>query len=274
MSNTGNRSLSILSWNVRGLGDSEKCVTVRDAIQAATPTVVCLQESKLQDISLFKVRTFLPIKLATSFDFAPSSGARGGMVTAYDASSLSRTNKIERPYTLTNTFSSLLSNISFTVTNVYAPSDHRHCQAFFAELSELLTLISGPWVLIGDFNLTRSVDDKNNSNFNFSLVESFNNAIQDIVVLEIPLLDTRYTWTNKRASPTLARLDRAFTNLDHCQTFPSTSLHSLPRPTSDHTPIMLNMDTTIPRPSTFRFKKCVVVQQHLSPFHPPGLGTC
>jgi hypothetical protein len=75
----------------------------------------------------------------------------------------------------------------------------------------------------------------------------------------------------------LARLDRAFTNLDHCQTFPSTSLHSLPRPTSDHTPIMLNMDTTIPRPSTFRFKKmcgCTTTPFSLPSSRPGNMLRC
>jgi exonuclease III len=95
-----------MSWNVRGLGDSDKCITVRDAILAASPTVVCLQESKLEDISSFKAKAFLPFKIATTFHFAPSSGARGGMVTAWDQSALTPTNKIEKAYTLTTTFSS------------------------------------------------------------------------------------------------------------------------------------------------------------------------
>ena len=47
------RRLSVMSWNVRGLGDSEKCDVVRDAIASATPSVCCLQETKLHDVDQF-----------------------------------------------------------------------------------------------------------------------------------------------------------------------------------------------------------------------------
>jgi len=76
------RSISILSWNVCGLGDLDKCTIVRDALHAAAPSVACIQESKLQDISTFKAKTFLPIKLSNSFRYNSASGSRGGIVAA------------------------------------------------------------------------------------------------------------------------------------------------------------------------------------------------
>jgi hypothetical protein len=54
MTNVSNRSLSLLSWNVRGLSDPEKCSIVRDAIQSASPSVMCIQESKLHELNSFK----------------------------------------------------------------------------------------------------------------------------------------------------------------------------------------------------------------------------
>jgi len=61
------RRLFVMSWNVRGLGDSEKCDVVRDAIASATPSVCYLQETKLHDIPAPKARTFLPPRLPTPF---------------------------------------------------------------------------------------------------------------------------------------------------------------------------------------------------------------
>jgi len=101
-------------------------------------------------------------------------------------------------------------------------------------------------VLIGDLNLVCFVEDKNTQNFNSALYASFNDAIQNITVLELPLLDQRYTCLNLRVEAVLVHLDRPFANCDHCQTFPSPSLYSLPRPTLDHTSIKLSMSTTIP----------------------------
>jgi hypothetical protein len=86
-----------------------------------------------------------------------------------------------------------MSDLSITVTNVYAPSDHRHTASFLSEITDLAPLIDGPWVLIGDFNLIRCQEDKNNSNFNLQLALAFNDAIQNIAVSEFPLLDHRFT---------------------------------------------------------------------------------
>jgi hypothetical protein len=39
----------------------EQCIVVRNAIKAASPSVACLQETKLNEISCFKAKTFLPL---------------------------------------------------------------------------------------------------------------------------------------------------------------------------------------------------------------------
>jgi hypothetical protein len=281
MSSNGRKFL-VLSWNTRGLGDYDKCIVVRDAIKAAAPSVACLQETKLHDISSFKAKTFLPSNLSNNLLVLPSDGARGGIATAWDQNLWSLTNSIALHYSLTTTLASTISDCDFTVTNVYAPSDHRHSPAFLNELLSLLSLISGPWLIFGDFNLIRSPDDKNNGNLNLNLMNSFNLALDHLGVLEIPLLGRSFTWSNHQPSPILARLDRAFVNLDHSLAFPNTSLSPLPKPTSDHTPILLSMSSSIPTSNIFRFENswlhnrsflpAVLPAWHDAPFRPDPAG--
>jgi exonuclease III len=52
--------MRILIWNVRGLGDDDKNETVHKTLDEAKTDLICLQETKLIDISLFKARNFLP----------------------------------------------------------------------------------------------------------------------------------------------------------------------------------------------------------------------
>lgn len=54
--------------------------------------------------------------------------------------------------------------------------------------------------------------------------------------------------------PTLERLDRAFFNLSWNTCFPNTILSSLPRTTSDHVPLILHIQTRVPKPRHFRFE--------------------
>ena len=49
----------VLSWNVRGLGETDKCDLVRNAICAAHPHIACLQESKLTHLDANKAKSFL-----------------------------------------------------------------------------------------------------------------------------------------------------------------------------------------------------------------------
>jgi hypothetical protein len=161
---------------------------------------------------------------------------------------------ISRPYSLTTTLTSPLTNTALTITNVYAPSNHQDSPAFLAELADLLPSISGPWLLVGDFNLLRGAADKNQGHLDNHLCSLFNNTLDCLGVVELQLQDCLFTWSNMRSAPTLARLDRAFVNNDHTSSFPSTTLTTLPRLASDHKPLLVSMSTSIPKSRIFRFE--------------------
>lgn len=114
--------------------------------------------------------------------------------------------------------------------------------------------MDGSWIIAGDFNLLRDEEDKNNENFNHTLATTFNNTIDSLALMELPLLDRLQTWTNNRAEPTLTHLDRVFLNMEMTNTYPNTTLTTLSRTTSDHTPLLASISTTLPKPHTFRFE--------------------
>lgn len=190
---SSNQKFLVFSWNTRGLGDHDKCKIVRDAIHSAAPSVACLQETKLHELSLFKAKTFLPPNLSSSYDFVPADGARGGILTAWDRRLWTLSSSTSLRFSFTTAFASTLSDCDFTVTNVYAPLDHHLTPAFLDELLSLLPTVNGPWVIIGDFNLIRSPEDKNNDNINLALLNAFNQTIEQLAVLELPLLGHSYT---------------------------------------------------------------------------------
>lgn len=101
--------------------------------------------------------------------------------------------------------------------------------------------------------MIRYASEKNNPNFHSSEAEAFNDVIHDLCLIELPLLDRNFTWSNKRDIPTLERLDRAFISLAWDVVLPNTNLSSLTRSTSDHVPLKVEISTSIPKPKTFRF---------------------
>jgi len=126
--------------------------------------------------------------------------------------------------------------------------------------------IHGPWLLAGDFNLIRAAEEKNSASANNTHITAFNQTIEDLGILELPLLDCLFTWSNLRATPTLARLDRMFVNSAQCTTFPQTALSSLVRPTSDHTPLIVHMSTEIQKASIFCFENAWLHNRQFLPF--------
>jgi endonuclease/exonuclease/phosphatase family metal-dependent hydrolase len=122
--------------------------------------------------------------------------------------------------------------------------------AFLVDLEAMSPPSDTNWLLIGDFNLTSSPADKNNANFDQRLAARFNTAIDSLALIELPLLGRLYTWPNKRATPTLARLDHAFIDGGFNQLFLNSCLSS----TSDLVPLILTAPTSIPKSFLFRFE--------------------
>lgn len=95
------------------------------------------------------------------------------------------------------------------MTNVYAPTTCAGKAAFLAEV-QLLRPMGQSWLLFGDFNMTRAPADKSTDSFSFAEASMFNDAINSLELIELPLRDRAFTWYNNHEDPTLVRLDRAF----------------------------------------------------------------
>ena len=239
----------IFCWNVRGLGSSPKCNDIRDAISFSSPHIVCLQETKIRNLPPLRHPPFLPSYLDAHMAI-PAVGSRGGLITVWNANLFKQQSYIARQYSLTISLASTSSELSFSLTNVYAPADHAFTDAFLHELRDLSSNVIGAWLLIGDFNLLRATFDKNNTLFSQTLADSFNACINSLALLELPLLDRLFTWSNKRQIPTLARLDRALFNTEFSSMFPNSMLTSRIRFTSDHVPLLDTLRFLIHSPLT------------------------
>jgi hypothetical protein len=110
------------------------------------------------------------------------------------------------------------------------------------------------WILIGDFNFYRSLDNRNRAGGNFQDTQIFNDVIDHLGLVELPLKGISYTWSNMQSSPLLEQLDYFFTSANWTLDFPNTLVTPLARPTSDHVPCRISIVTQIPRFNVFRFE--------------------
>jgi hypothetical protein len=124
--------------------------------------------------------------------------------------------------------------------------------SFFQELKDLTNLIQDPWMMAGDFNSVCSPLERTTHNMtpNENL---FNNMIWDLSLQEIPLLDRAFTWSSMQNPLILSKLDRILINVVWNDSLPNSVVSTLPRTTSDHFPLKIEVSTNILRSHVFRY---------------------
>lgn len=73
-------------------------------------------------------------------------------------------------------------------------------------------------------------------------------------VIDLSILNRSFTWSNSRRIPTLECLDRAFISQGWLSSSPQSTLRALPRPKSDHTPLLLSAFSFVSSSYLFRFE--------------------
>jgi len=116
------------------------------------------------------------------------------------------------------------------------------------------------WMLIGDFNFYRTLENRNREGGNMNDIFVFNEIISNLGLLEIPLKGRQFTWSNMQDNPLLEQLDWCFTSSHWISAYPNTLLLPLAKPLSDHLPCVVQIDTAIPKSNLFRFENFWVEQ--------------
>jgi exonuclease III len=244
----------ILCWNVRGLNAAAKRASVRNLIISSRASIVCLQETKISVWNDILLKETLGPILANQSVFIPATGASGGIIVAasdrfFDLQSLSST-----PHTVSANIVSRADGTCWTISSVYGPQTEQDKINFLAELSSLKTTVKPAWLLLGDFNLICSAQDKNNNRISMNMIQRFNRTLDDLQVMEIALNGKRFTWSNGQDSPTLSRIDHFFATTEWLDLFPNSDLQAIASMDSDHSPLFLQGNVNYNFYKGFRFE--------------------
>jgi exonuclease III len=117
-----NRTWFILNWNIRGLNSSDKWPHVFSKIEESAASIICLQETKMENIDMSLIKSIAPRRL-DNFAFVPSEGSSGGLLVIW-ASNLFKGEVItQENFGIAIHFESKISSDNFTLVNVYGPCD-------------------------------------------------------------------------------------------------------------------------------------------------------
>jgi exonuclease III len=184
----------ILVWNVRGLNAGARQDAVRILAGSMICHVVCLQETKMAEVSRFLIARMLGPDFC-DFVVLPSVGASGGILVAWRDRISHQGNYRIDSHSVSVQFG-LEEGSPWWLTCVYGPQGNEAKIQFLQELREVRNICCGPWVVVRDFNLILEGEDKNNSNVDRAMMGRYRRWINDLALKEVPLHGRKFTWSN------------------------------------------------------------------------------
>ena len=155
-------------------------------------------------------------------------------------------------------------------TAVYASPHETTRQSFWRQMAEFSEGKSQPWLLVGDSNETKSMDERRNCSEDLiRRCFQFVNWIDNNALIDLGFTGPQFTWSRglNPASRKYARLDRGLCNQDWRLLFEEASVHHLLQNQSDHCPLLISPTGSVPMQRVqqpFRFQAAWLMHDKFS----------
>ena len=233
--------MSIVSWNVRGLGNPCAFRALRMLIKQHSPKILFLMETRLTADKITTIKNSLGF--AGGFE-VPRRGLGGGLMLFWSADvdvsilsfSLSHIDCFVK-----------ISTDFFRFSGFYGSPETCNRSLSWSLLRRLKNVSCGPWLCMGDFNELLYPSDKKGGALRPEFcMDSFRSYIEDCNISPLVFNGPRFTFDNKHSdhSRTIERLDWALANDEWKNQFSAASLQHRGFYRSDHRAIQVLLAPT------------------------------
>ncbi|GLT87102.1 hypothetical protein SLE2022_052020 [Rubroshorea leprosula] len=242
--------MKVLSFNVRGLGNMVKRRELDRLVRVEKPNLLFLQETKLEG-----VEEGLCKKLWYSDDFdwnmKSSVGASRGLICMWDKSLFVKLGEFTGDgYLGIKGQWGVKKEVCFFV-NIYAPNERKKKVALWDELRQRIVEEGGRWMLVGDFNAVRSMDERRGKTRESADMKDFDLFIETARLVDSKLINRKFTWYRPDGTA-MGRLDRILMTMEMSSMGGEWVQRGLKRNISDHYAIFLKTRTADWGPKLFR----------------------
>ncbi|XP_074306666.1 uncharacterized protein LOC141641923 [Silene latifolia] len=188
-------------WNVQGTGNKNKISAIKEVVRTYRPTVLALLETHKDGVHAENVRKILGY---TGHARVDAIGFSGGIWLYWHPEVVSVS-----PITHHNQFITVEiarhGSPPWFFSAVYAsPNPHNRLE-LWSELEKYAHSHNLPWMLAGDFNETRSVQERHGGDQNMiRRCNAFNNWIDDCELIELEFSGPLHTWAREGVDDSLA----------------------------------------------------------------------
>ncbi|RVX05736.1 Transposon TX1 uncharacterized 149 kDa protein [Vitis vinifera] len=220
--------------------------------RSENPDVVMIQETKKENCDRRFVGSVWTVR-NKDWVALPASGASGGILIIWDSKNLRREEVVIGSFSVSVKFS-LDGCGPLWISAVYGPNSPSLRKDFWVELFDIYGLTYPLWCVGGDFNVIRRSSEKMGGSSLTPSMRDFDSFIRECELLDPPLRNASFTWSNMQESPVCKRLDRFLYSNEWGLLFPQGLQEALIRRTSDHWPIVMDTNPFMWGPTPFRFE--------------------
>ena len=246
-------NLKIISWNVRGLNSKEKRAQIKNALKIWNGEIICFQETKMEQIGRAVIRSLWANRFA-DWAYQESEGASGGILIMWDRRVVEVLNCVKGQYSISCRFKNTQDQAEWAFSGVYGPNIDADRGLLWEELAGVNSWWGVPWCIGGDFNVIKFPSEKLGVGRHTGAMQNFSEFIFELGLVDLPLLEGQFTWSNNQDPQAKSRIDRFLVSNDWEEKFSHLSQRALPRFVSDHCPIILECGNFKRGKSYFKFE--------------------
>ncbi|CAM8943986.1 unnamed protein product [Rhodiola kirilowii] len=233
--------MQLLTWNVRGANGRKKQQAIRNLRGKLNSVMILLQETKLKKIEDRVVQALWgPEKMCWSG--VEAVGLRGGLLTIWDPDFMHLLGEARGEGFILVQGSIKINDreVLMNFLNVYAPISEKDKLKLWEDIVTIKEARPGEWVVGGDFNSVLEEEERSRSLFNEKDASLFQDFIQAMGVLDLPLKGRSFTWSNKNGA---SRLDRFLISPGVLSLWPKIVQEGLGKGPSDHAAVTLGEES-------------------------------
>lgn len=212
--------MNCVVWNIRGVGKGEKTISLKQLVNKHKVNIMGLIETKHRHTMASRIRRFWG---SDDFEFCESFASEthgGGIVAIWDPLYFAVNSKhIEVRWIILEGTVKMV-NMDCCIAIIYGPTVRMERMQFFDNLKNVLLSFNKPILVMGDFNVVRLACERVGS-FRCDLSSrTFDNWIQSMGLIELPLHGLKFTW---RRNNSKSKLDRGLCCSTWLRMFPHLS---------------------------------------------------
>ena len=245
--------MKCITWNVRGLRDPRRQGVVGRYLREWGADIICLQETMLTntDQRIWSDLGWGGNETHVSID---ASGRSGGILLAWKTSLFDRQDIWRGKHVVAARLIHRADGHTLVIASAYGPTNVSNRGELWEDLTQLCGIFLNTALLIGgDFNVTLTPEDRpNDMGGQDPRSARFRETLAHLGLGEIGPADQRFTWHGPTSQ---SRMDRFLYSLELCDSYAFAEVTSLPRPLSDHTPLLWASQMGATRPTYFKMDR-------------------